>query len=90
MHQMPLHNVPSQVTKLALSHKIKGWWLAPREGALAANVCRLPALMHRSPFMRNVEVVIALLFGYMVAYVCKQRGNRFVDTSNLSSAPNIT
>lgn len=43
-----------------------------------------------SPFMRNVEVVIALLFGYMVAYVCKQRGNRFVDTSNLSSAPNIT
>lgn len=40
--------------------------------------------------MRNVEVVIALLFGYMVAYVCKQSGNRFVDTSNIYSAPGIT
>lgn len=43
-----------------------------------------------SPFMRNIEVIIALLFGYMVAYVCKQSGKRFVNVSNISTAPNIT
>lgn len=34
--------------------------------------------MCRSPFLRNIEVVIALLFGYFIAWLTRHHGDKFV------------
>lgn len=43
-----------------------------------------------TPFMRNIEVVIALLFGYFVAYLTRNNGLKYVTTTNIDNAPVIT
>lgn len=43
-----------------------------------------------SPFMRNVEVIIALLVGYMIAGIATYDGKKFVTGSKISAAPAIT
>lgn len=40
--------------------------------------------------MRNIEVVIALLFGYFVAYLSRNDGLKYVTTANIDNAPGIT
>lgn len=55
--------------------------------------CRLPVLtlFHvHSPFMRNAEVIIALLFGYLMAGVITREGQHYVSTANITSSPGIT
>ncbi len=43
-----------------------------------------------SPFMRNASVIIALLFGYMIAACIKFQGKRYVITDKIDAAPGIT
>ncbi|KAK9795575.1 hypothetical protein WJX73_005235 [Symbiochloris irregularis] len=43
-----------------------------------------------SPFMRNAEVIIALLFGYLIAGVVTRDGQHYVNTSAIDQAPGIT
>lgn len=40
--------------------------------------------------MRNIEVVIALLFGYFIAFLTRHNGDKYVTTTNINSAPVIT
>lgn len=40
--------------------------------------------------MRNIEVVIALLFGYFIAAVVKFDGLKYVNKTNFVNAPSIT
>lgn len=43
-----------------------------------------------SPFMRNASVIIALLFGYLIAACIKYQGKRYVITDKIDAAPGIT
>lgn len=43
-----------------------------------------------SPFLRNCGVVIALLFGYMLAGVTRYNGLKYVTSAKIDSAPAIT
>lgn len=43
-----------------------------------------------SPFLRNVAVVLSLLFGYMMAGVTRHDGKRFVTGTKIKAAPAIT
>lgn len=43
-----------------------------------------------SPFLRNVGVVLSLLFGYMLAGVTRHNGERFVTGTKIKAAPAIT
>merc|ERR1712216_440693 len=43
-----------------------------------------------SPFMKNANVIIALLFGYFVAGVSRAEGNKFVPDTKIESAEPIT
>lgn len=43
-----------------------------------------------SPFLRNCEVVVALLFGYIVAIIASYDGKDFVTTTKINNAPAIT
>jgi xanthine/uracil permease len=43
-----------------------------------------------SIFMKNCNVIIALLFGYFVAAVSSYEGESYVDTSRIENAPAIT
>eukprot|EP00891_Asterochloris_glomerata_P005932 jgi/Astpho2/5932/Aster-02419 len=43
-----------------------------------------------SPFMRNCEVIIGLLIGYLVAACVKTDGNRYVTSASYDAAPGIT
>jgi uracil-xanthine permease len=43
-----------------------------------------------SPFLRNIEVVIALLFGYFVAWLARDHGMKFVTNDKIDSAKSIT
>ena len=40
--------------------------------------------------MRNIEVVIALLFGYFISYLVRFNGLKYVNNANFSVAPGIT
>lgn len=43
-----------------------------------------------SPFLRNISVIIALLFGYMLAGVTSHDGKDYVTSSQIDAAPAIT
>ena len=43
-----------------------------------------------SPFMKNANVIIALLFGYFVAGVSRAEGNKFVPDTKIENAEPIT
>lgn len=43
-----------------------------------------------SPFMRSVNVVVALLFGYLVAAVSKNDGNDYVNSAKIDSGEFLT
>jgi len=43
-----------------------------------------------SVFMKNCNVILALLFGYMIAGLTDLDGDKYVDTSGIKSAPPIT
>jgi uracil-xanthine permease len=43
-----------------------------------------------SPFLRNIEVVIALLFGYFIAYLTRHHGDKFVVSTNIHESESIT
>lgn len=43
-----------------------------------------------SPFMRNAAVVIALLFGYLIAAVSRYDGKSYVSTDGIKAAPVVT
>lgn len=43
-----------------------------------------------SPFVRNASVIIALLFGYVIAVVTKHKGLKYVITDKIDQAPGIT
>ncbi|KXZ44106.1 hypothetical protein GPECTOR_73g627 [Gonium pectorale] len=43
-----------------------------------------------SPFMRNAGVILALLFGYLIAACLKFEGKRYVTTTKIDMAPGIT
>lgn len=43
-----------------------------------------------SPFLKNSNVIIALLFGYFVAGVSRRDGNRYVISDPIDQAPGIT
>ncbi|GLC34611.1 hypothetical protein PLESTB_001242600 [Pleodorina starrii] len=43
-----------------------------------------------SPFMRNASVILALLFGYMIAACIKFKGKKYVTTTKIDMAPGIT
>jgi uracil-xanthine permease len=43
-----------------------------------------------SPFMRNSQIIIALLLGYLIAGVSKRDGLTYVDTANIKAAPGAT
>lgn len=47
-------------------------------------------LRRSSPFMRNIEVVIALLFGYFIAFLTRHNGQKYVTTANFDVAPVVT
>ena len=40
--------------------------------------------------MRNIEVVIALLFGYFIAFLTRHDGAKYVTTANFDVAPVVT
>ena len=40
--------------------------------------------------MRNIEVVIALLFGYFIAFLTRHNGMKYVTTSQIDSASVFT
>ena len=43
-----------------------------------------------SPFMRNASVILALLFGYLIAAVTTYQGKKYVITTKIDQAPGIT
>ncbi|KAG2448886.1 hypothetical protein HYH02_006235 [Chlamydomonas schloesseri] len=43
-----------------------------------------------SPFMRNASVILALLFGYLIATVTNYHGKKYVITTKIDQAPGIT
>ncbi|EFJ52311.1 hypothetical protein VOLCADRAFT_115955 [Volvox carteri f. nagariensis] len=43
-----------------------------------------------SPFMRNASVILALLFGYLIAACIKFEGKKYVVTTKIDQAPGIT
>ncbi|KAK9815474.1 hypothetical protein WJX72_004255 [[Myrmecia] bisecta] len=43
-----------------------------------------------SPVMRNSQIIISLLLGYLIAGVCKYQGNTYVDTTAIKNAPGGT
>ncbi|GLI64085.1 hypothetical protein VaNZ11_007254 [Volvox africanus] len=43
-----------------------------------------------SPFMRNASVILALLFGYLIAACIKFEGKKYVITDKIDQAPGIT
>ncbi|KAG2448887.1 hypothetical protein HYH02_006236 [Chlamydomonas schloesseri] len=43
-----------------------------------------------SPFMRNASVILALLFGYLIAAVTNYQGKKYVITTKIDQAPGIT
>ncbi|GIL94312.1 hypothetical protein Vretimale_557 [Volvox reticuliferus] len=43
-----------------------------------------------SPFMRNSSVILALLFGYLIAACIKFEGKKYVITTKIDQAPGIT
>lgn len=43
-----------------------------------------------SPFLRNCSVIIALLFGYLIAGVTTHDGKKYVTSSQIDRAPGIT
>lgn len=43
-----------------------------------------------SPFLRNIEVVIALLFGYFIAWLTRHHGDKFVVNDQIDQAKSIT
>jgi hypothetical protein len=40
--------------------------------------------------MRNASVILALLFGYMIAAVTNYQGKKYVITNKIEQAPGIT
>lgn len=40
--------------------------------------------------MRNAEIVIALLFGFLIAGVVPREGKHYVSTAQIEAAPAIT
>ena len=52
--------------------------------------CRSPVELFGSPFMKNANVIIALLFGYFVAGVSRAEGNKFVPDTKIENAEPIT
>ena len=40
--------------------------------------------------MRNVEVAIALLFGYFIAWLTRHHGKKYVTNANIDVSDNIT
>ncbi|MCJ1422972.1 hypothetical protein MMC29_000853 [Sticta canariensis] len=59
------------------------WWAVPGAHVLA------PLLMVLGlPF--SAEVIIALLFGYLIAGVVTREGQHYVDTSTIKASPGIT
>ena len=43
-----------------------------------------------SPFMTNCNVILALLFGYMIAGISTHKGDSYVDTSPITDAPALS
>ncbi|KAL0033065.1 hypothetical protein WJX79_000796 [Trebouxia sp. C0005] len=66
---------------------------SPEYVGLGALVFLLLVLLETfgSPFMRNCEVIIALLLGYMVsAVITSNGGQKYITSSDFSTAPSIT
>ncbi|KAK9845023.1 hypothetical protein WJX74_009785 [Apatococcus lobatus] len=57
---------------------------------LVVFVCLVVIELFGSPFMKNAEVIIALLFGYFIAAVTKYHGQSFISLDNIHVARSIT